>query len=165
MKIMDKHNSASRNGPTLHLETEIKPASGWQILNLKELLGYRDLFFSLVWRDIKVMYAQTILGFSWAILQPLAQIIIFTIVFGRVAKVPSEGLPYFLFSTVSIIPWTYMAQAMSESSSSSRTIFIISGAHQENRFPADDSTGHSKCARPMAALYFVNYRWNGFRLD
>jgi lipopolysaccharide transport system permease protein len=96
----------------------IQPASGWQILNLKELIEYRDLFFSLVWRDIKVLYAQTILGFSWAIIQPLAQIILFTIIFGRVAKVPSEGIPYFLFSTVSIIPWTYMSQAMTESSQS-----------------------------------------------
>jgi lipopolysaccharide transport system permease protein len=71
-----------------------------------------------VWRDIKVLYAQTILGFSWAILQPLIQIIIFTIVFGKVARLSTDGIPYFLFSTVAIIPWTYMSQAMSISSQS-----------------------------------------------
>ena len=94
----------------------IKPQTGWQILNLKELREYRDLLFFLVWRDIKVLYAQTILGFSWAILQPLIQIVLFTIVFGKVAKVPTDGIPYFLFSTVAIIPWNYMSQAMTHSS-------------------------------------------------
>jgi lipopolysaccharide transport system permease protein len=96
----------------------IEPATGWQFINFKELKEYRDLFFFLVWREIKVMYAQTILGFSWAILQPLIQIVIFTIVFGKVAKVPTDGTPYILFSTIAIIPWTYMSQAMAQSSQS-----------------------------------------------
>ena len=96
----------------------IKPKSGWQIIDLKALKEYRDLFIFLVWRDIKVLYAQTILGFAWAFLQPLIQIVIFTIIFGRVAKVPSEGIPYILFSTVAIIPWTYLSQAMTQSSQS-----------------------------------------------
>lgn len=101
------------------LETiHIKPKSGWQALNLKEIKEYRDLLIFLVWRDIKVLYAQTILGLSWAILQPLVQIVIFTVVFGRVAKLTTEGIPYFLFSSVAIIPWTYMSQAMSQSSTS-----------------------------------------------
>lgn len=98
--------------------TIIKPKSGWQMVDFKELYEYRDLFFFLVWRDIKVLYAQTILGFCWAILQPLIQIVIFTIVFGRVAKVATDGIPYILFSTVAIIPWTYMSQAMTHSSDS-----------------------------------------------
>lgn len=98
--------------------TIIKPKTGWQFLNIKELIEYCDLFYFLVWRDIKVMYAQTILGFSWAILQPTVQIVIFTIVFGKVAKVPTEGIPYVLFSTVAIIPWTYMSQSMTHSSES-----------------------------------------------
>jgi lipopolysaccharide transport system permease protein len=98
--------------------TIIKPSSGWQIINFKELKEYRDLFYFLVWRDIKVLYAQTILGFSWAILQPLVQILIFAIVFGKVAKVPTDGIPYVLFSAVAIIPWTYMSAAMSQSSQS-----------------------------------------------
>ena len=98
--------------------TVIEPKSGWQLIDFKEFKDYRDLFFFLVWRDIKVMYAQTILGFAWAILQPLIQIILFTIVFGKVAKVPTENLPYALFSTVAIIPWNYMSQAMTASSQS-----------------------------------------------
>ncbi len=98
--------------------TVIRPPKGWQIINFRELWEYRDLFFFLVWRDIKVLYAQTILGFSWAILQPFIQIIIFTIVFGKVARLSTDGIPYFLFSTVAIIPWTYMSQAMSISSQS-----------------------------------------------
>ena len=102
----------------------IKPRSGWQIIDFKELKEYRDLFYFLVWRDVKVLYAQTILGFLWAILQPLIQIVIFTIVFGTVAKVSTDGIPYILFSTVAIIPWTYMSQSMTQSSQS-----LISGQH------------------------------------
>ena len=98
--------------------TIIKPRSGWQIIDFKELKEYRDLFFFLVWRDIKVLYAQTVLGLCWAILQPLIQIVIFTIVFGRVAKISTDGIPYILFSTVAIIPWTYMSQAITQSSQS-----------------------------------------------
>ena len=101
-----------------HTVTVIKPVSGWQIINFNELIKYRDLFYYMVWRDIKVLYAQTILGFSWAILQPAIQIIIFTIVFGKVAKISTDGIPYILFSTVAIIPWTYMSQSISTSSQS-----------------------------------------------
>lgn len=98
--------------------TIIKPRSGWQVIDFKELKEYRDLLFFLVWRNIKVLYAQTILGFSWAILQPLVQIVIFTIIFGKVARVNTDGIPYVLFSSVAIIPWTYMSQSMTLSSQS-----------------------------------------------
>lgn len=98
--------------------TIIKPPSGWGFLDFKELKEYRDLFYFLALRDIKVLYAQTILGFSWAILNPLVQIVIFTIIFGKVANVPTDGVPYVLFSTVAIIPWTYMQEAMTHSSES-----------------------------------------------
>ncbi len=97
---------------------EIKPAGGWELIDFAELWRYRDLFFFLVWRDIKVLYAQTIMGFGWAILQPLIQIIIFTIIFGKVANVPTDGIPYIVFASVAIIPWTYMSSAMSSSSMS-----------------------------------------------
>ena len=102
--------------------TIIEPKSGWQFLNFKELREYRDLFFFLVWRDIKVLYAQTILGLMWAIIQPCVDILIFSIVFGKVAKISTEGIPYVLFTTVAIIPWTYMSKAMTQSSQS-----LISG--------------------------------------
>jgi lipopolysaccharide transport system permease protein len=96
--------------------TVIQPYRGWEAINFKELREYRDLFYFLVLRDIKVLYAQTILGFAWAIINPLAQIVIFSVIFGRVAKIPTDGIPYVLFSTVAIIPWTYMSEAMSASS-------------------------------------------------
>ena len=98
--------------------TVVEHRSGWQLVDFKELKKYRDLFYFLVWREIKVLYAQTILGFSWALLPPLIQIVIFTIVFGKVARLSTDGIPYFLFSTVAIIPWTYMSQAMLQSSQS-----------------------------------------------
>ncbi len=98
--------------------TVIKPPSGWQFIDFAELKAYRDLFYFLVWRDIKVLYAQTILGFTWAILNPFMQIIIFSIIFGKVAKIDTDGIPYVLFSTVAVIPWTYMSQALAKSSNS-----------------------------------------------
>ncbi len=98
--------------------TIIQANSSWQFINLSELKEYRDLFFFLVWRDIKALYAQTIMGFSWAIIQPLAQIVLFTIIFGKIAKLSTDGIPYILFASVAIIPWTYISQAMSLSSQS-----------------------------------------------
>jgi lipopolysaccharide transport system permease protein len=102
----------------------IEPRSGWQLIDFRELVEYRDLLYFLVTREIKVLYAQTILGLSWAVLQPLIQIILFTIVFGKVARVSSEGVPYLLFSTLAIIPWTYISQALMASSES-----LVKGQH------------------------------------
>ena len=102
----------------------IQPRSGWQLIDFKELKEYRDLFYFLVVRDIKALYAQTILGVSWAIIQPLIQLVIFTLIFGKVAKVPTDGIPYILFSGIAIIPWTYMSQAMTVSSQS-----LVQGSH------------------------------------
>ena len=90
----------------------------WKFIDLKELKEYRDLFYFLVWRDIKSLYAQTVLGFLWAILHPLIQIVIFTVIFGNVAKLATDGIPYILFSSVAIIPWTYISQAMTQASQS-----------------------------------------------
>ncbi|MBT8113686.1 MAG: ABC transporter permease [Gammaproteobacteria bacterium] len=107
--------STDNNSDTV---TIISQPKGWAVVDFKELKEYRDLFFFLIWRDIKALYAQTILGFSWAILNPLIQIVIFTIIFGKVAKVPTDGIPYVLFSSVAIIPWAYMSDAMMKSSAS-----------------------------------------------
>ncbi|MEX2493356.1 MAG: ABC transporter permease [Nitrospirales bacterium] len=98
--------------------TVIKPSVGWQSSDFKELIEYQDLFFFLVWRDIKVIYAQTIFGFAWAIFNPLVQIVVFTIIFGNIAKISTDGIPYVLFSTLGVIPWTYMSQAMTGASQS-----------------------------------------------
>ena len=117
--LLHKIRQGIKGNPAYETPINImKPSKGWQFINFKELIEYRDLFLFLVWRDIKAFYAQTILGFSWAILQPLIQIILFTIIFGKVAQLNTEGIPYFLFSTVAIIPWTYMSQAMTSSSQS-----------------------------------------------
>ena len=82
----------------------IQPGSGWTIADFEELKHYRDLFVFLVWRDIRALYAQTILGFAWAIIQPLVQIVLFTIIFGKIANLSTEGIPYILFTSVAIIP-------------------------------------------------------------
>ena len=117
--LLNKIRQGIKGNPSDETPINImQPSKGWQFINFGELKEYRDLFLFLVWRDIKAFYAQTILGFSWAILQPLIQIVLFTIIFGKVARLDTGGIPYFLFSTVAIIPWTYMSQAMSHSSQS-----------------------------------------------
>jgi lipopolysaccharide transport system permease protein len=100
------------------LRTIIQPSRGWIRLDLAELWRYRELLFFLVWRDIKVRYKQTALGAAWAILQPLLSMIVFTIFFGRLAKVPSDGVPYPLFTYTALVPWQLFAYALAESSSS-----------------------------------------------
>ena len=96
----------------------IRPTRGWVSLKLPELWAHRELLFFLVWRDVKVRYKQTVFGAAWAILQPLATMIVFTIFFGRLAKVGSDGLPYPLFSYAGLLPWTFFAQGLSQSSES-----------------------------------------------
>ncbi|MCP4270012.1 MAG: ABC transporter permease [Candidatus Brocadiaceae bacterium] len=96
----------------------LEPKKGWKFINFKELREYRDLFFFLVWRDIKILYKQTVLGFLWAIIRPVFSMVIFTIVFGRLAKVPSDGIPYPIFSYVALLPWTYFATSLTKSSDS-----------------------------------------------
>src|SRR5262252_3499071 len=81
----------------------IVPSRGWASLQLRELWGYRELLYFLVWRDVKVRYKQTVLGAAWAVLQPLLTMIVFTVFFGRLAKVGSEGLPYPLFSYAGLL--------------------------------------------------------------
>ena len=96
----------------------IEPSQGWISLGLKELWQYRELLFFLTWRDIKVRYKQTALGAAWAIIQPLLTMLVFAIVFGRLAKVPSDGTPYPLFSYTALLPWQLFAYALTESSNS-----------------------------------------------
>lgn len=95
-----------------------KPSQGWVSLNLHELWEFRELLFFLTWRDIKVRYKQTILGASWAILQPLLTMAIFSLFFGRLAKMPSDGIPYPLFSLAGLVPWTFFSISMTQSSNS-----------------------------------------------
>jgi len=102
----------------------IKPGRGWASLNLKEVWAYREMLYFLIWRDVKVRYKQTALGAAWAILQPLLTMIVFTIFFGRLAKVGSDGLPYPIFSYTGLLPWTFFAHGLTQSSSS-----VIGGAN------------------------------------
>lgn len=96
----------------------IKPSSGWKFVNLKELWVYKDLLYFLTIRGIKAKYAQSVLGVSWAIIQPLFATLVFTIVFGRLAKVSSDGIPYALFSFLGLWPWSYFSGTLTDSSNS-----------------------------------------------
>ena len=96
----------------------IKPKKGWQLIDFKELREYRDLFYFLVAREIKVRYKQTVLGGLWAIIQPFFMMIIFTLFFGNLAKVPSDGIPYPIFSYSALVAWAYFATAISYSGNS-----------------------------------------------
>jgi len=98
--------------------TVIQPSKGLISLKLKELWDYRELLYFLIWRDIKIRYKQTVLGAAWAILQPLLTMIVFTIFFGRLAGVPSDGIPYPVFSFAALLPWQLFARALTESSNS-----------------------------------------------
>jgi lipopolysaccharide transport system permease protein len=96
----------------------IRPSKGWAWVNFRELWEYRDLLYLLIWRDVKVRYKQTALGAAWAILQPLFTMIVFTIFFGRLAKVPSDGIPYPVFCFCALLPWQLFSRALSESGNS-----------------------------------------------
>ncbi len=98
--------------------TIIEPSRGWVALKLRDLWEYRELLYFLVWRDVKVRYKQTVLGAAWAILQPTLTMVVFTIFFGRLAKIGSEGVPYPVFSYVGLLPWTFFAQGLTQSSNS-----------------------------------------------
>ena len=96
----------------------IGPSKGWISLRLTELWQYQELLYFLTWRDIKVRYKQTILGAAWAILQPLLTMLIFSLFFGRLAKVPSDNVPYPLFSFAGLVPWTFFANGLTQASNS-----------------------------------------------
>jgi lipopolysaccharide transport system permease protein len=96
----------------------IQSSKGWVSLNLGELWEYKELFFFLTWRDIKVRYKQTVLGAAWAIIQPFLTMVIFSLFFGRLAKVPSDGVPYPIFCYAALVPWTFFAYGLTHASNS-----------------------------------------------
>lgn len=96
----------------------IRPTRGWKGVDISELIYYRDLLWFLTVRGIKAKYAQSILGVSWAIIQPLFSTLVFTVVFGKLAKIESNNAPYFLFSFVALVPWTFFANTLTESANS-----------------------------------------------
>jgi lipopolysaccharide transport system permease protein len=96
----------------------IRPSRGWVALNLRALWEYRELLYFLVWRDVKVRYKQTVLGAAWAIIQPFFTMVVFSLFFGRLAQIPSDGIPYPIFSYAALVPWTFFANGLSQSSNS-----------------------------------------------
>jgi lipopolysaccharide transport system permease protein len=98
--------------------TRIRPSRGWAPLRLRELWEYRELLYFLTWRDIKVRYKQTLLGAAWAVLQPVLAMVIFSVVFGRLARLPSDGVPYPIFAYCALVPWTYFASTLAHASNS-----------------------------------------------
>jgi len=96
----------------------IRPTRKWVALNLGDLWAYRELLFFLTWRDVKVRYKQTLLGAAWAVIQPLLTTIIFTLFFGRLAGIPSDGIPYLLFAYAGLLPWTFFSNALTNSGNS-----------------------------------------------
>src|SRR5262245_11339668 len=109
---MNAQSSASL--PTLR----IAPSRGWVSLKLRELWEYRELLYFLTWRDIKVRYKQTALGAAWAIIQPFFTMVVFSLFFGKLGKIPSDGIPYPIFSYAALVPWTFFANGLGQSSNS-----------------------------------------------
>ncbi|PYR74817.1 MAG: phosphate ABC transporter permease [Acidobacteria bacterium] len=112
--------TAIRPVPVLRIEA----SAGWRALRLAEIWAYRELLFFLVWRDIKVRYQHTVLGAGWAIVQPLFTMVVFTVFFGRLARMPSDGVPYPVFSYAALVPWTQFATGLAQSANS-----LVGGAH------------------------------------
>jgi lipopolysaccharide transport system permease protein len=98
--------------------TVIRPPRGWQLVNVGEMWRYRELLYFLVWRDVKVRYKQTLLGAAWAVLQPTMMMIVFTVFFGRLAKLPAGNMPYPVFVFAGWLPWTFFASAISSAGNS-----------------------------------------------
>ncbi len=110
----DRFKMTSASIPTVF----IKPSTGLASLELREFWEYRELLYFLTWRDIKVRYKQTVLGAAWAVIQPFFMMVVFSLFFGRLARVPSDGIPYPIFTYCALLPWQLFAHALSESSNS-----------------------------------------------
>src|SRR5947199_6321036 len=96
----------------------IEPPRRWEALELREIWRYGELLYFLTWRDIKVRYKQTVIGAAWAILQPFLTMIVFSVIFGRLIRVPSDGVPYPVFSYAALLPWNFFAAALTRSGNS-----------------------------------------------
>jgi lipopolysaccharide transport system permease protein len=105
-------------GPRGLLHVHVTPSKGWVGLHLREFWEYHELLYFLIWRDVKVRYKQTVLGAGWAIIQPLFTMLVFTMFFGRLAKIPSDGLPYPVFAYAALVPWTFFANGLTQSADS-----------------------------------------------
>ncbi len=120
MKAPVQHPATASDIPTI----VIRPTRGWAALRLRDVWEYRELLYFLVWRDLKARYKQTLLGIGWVILQPLLATVIFSLVFGLLVQVPTQGVPYPLFAYAALLPWNYFAEALRRSSTS-----VVNNAH------------------------------------
>lgn len=113
-----KYRPVSLNGVQASTVRRIEPSKGRTSLKLKELWDYRELLYFLIWRDIRVRYKQTVLGASWAIIQPFFTMVVFSLFFGKLAGIASDGIPYPIFAYAALVPWTFFANGLSQSSNS-----------------------------------------------
>jgi homopolymeric O-antigen transport system permease protein len=118
MRAVDQHRSVYDRYFGHEQVTIIEPAQGWRLIDWKELWAYRDLLYVLTTRDIKVRYKQTVLGFAWALIQPVTMMVVFSIFFGGLAKMPSDGYPYPVFVYAALLPWTFFANSITNSANS-----------------------------------------------
>jgi lipopolysaccharide transport system permease protein len=117
--VVSSPNVPISAAPSAALSTfRIAPSRGWVSLKLGEIWEYRELLYFLVWRDIKVRYKQTALGATWAVIQPFFTMVVFSVFFGHLGKIPSDGLPYPIFAFAALVPWTYFANGLNQSSNS-----------------------------------------------
>jgi lipopolysaccharide transport system permease protein len=118
MRAVDQHRSVYDRYFGHEQVTIIEPTQGWRLIDWKELWAYRDLLYVLTTRDIKVRYKQTVLGFAWALIQPVTMMVVFSIFFGGLAKMPSDGYPYPVFVYAALLPWTFFANSITNSANS-----------------------------------------------
>src|SRR5262245_15327860 len=123
MEAIQKESSTISFIPTSELPTsqrelpilDISPSKGWIHLNLRDIWEYRELLYFLTWRDVKVRYKQSVFGIAWVVIQPLVAMVIFSIIFGQLAKLPSNGYPYSIFTYTALLPWTLFSGALQRS--------------------------------------------------
>lgn len=119
MQLDSTHSPSSIEDSTIETPTLVlRPSDGWVSLQLDKLWQYRELLFFLTWRDVKIRYKQTILGAAWAIIQPFMTMIVFSLFFGNLAQIPSDDIPYPIFSYAALVPWTFFASGLAKSSQS-----------------------------------------------
>lgn len=111
---MTSHRASSTDSPAII----ITGATGWSLADLKEIWRYRELLWTLTTRDIRIRYKQTVIGIAWAVVQPFMTMVVFTLIFGQLAKLPSDGLPYPVFSLAAIVPWQFFNKALTQGSMS-----------------------------------------------
>ena len=115
---MNSQLAIGNSQPSVLTTMRIAPSKRWVSLKLRELWEYRELLYFLIWRDIKVRYKQTALGATWAIIQPVFTMLVFSLFFGHLGKIPSDGIPYPIFSFAALVPWTFFANGLGQSSNS-----------------------------------------------